>query len=243
MKNECSNKRSKQHYITSHDVAIKGYREIKRLEKNYYLRKLGKTETIVVRLDGQGLTKKFLRGKLDSPEHFHAMKKMMEGIVKYCSYINFAYSANDEVSFVIDGKALSSDTINYRAEKLLTYLSGYISSLYTLNVNEGTDNKQAYSFDARIVLLKDGVTSKDYYSKRQKIAIGYFIEKLCTKKRLPQKVYTFEEIRGQIKSSGDEWDYPRYASHGYVGFYNKEKKWIIEEAKDFEKEWSSYNIT
>ena len=232
----------KQKIVNSHSIAMQQYLPFIKMEKRYYLPKLGDSETIIVRLDGKGMTKKFLRNNLISESHFSAMKQMMQGIVKHCPYITFAYSTNDEVSFVIKDNAITSNQIERRAEKLLSYLSGFVSSLYTLGISDKTE-KRAYSFDSRAIIVNNSEALKHYYCLRQKIAIGYFIEKLCIKNSLPQKAYTIDEIKIALKSKGNDWDnYPQYIPWGYVGFYDDTNTWIVEEAKSFETDWTYYTI-
>lgn len=232
----------KQKTVNSHSIAMQQYLPFTKMEKRYYLPKLGDSETIIVRLDGKGMTKKFLRNNLISESHFSAMKQMMQNIVKHCPYIAFAYSTNDEVSFVIKDNAITSNQIERRAEKLLSYLSGFVSSLYSLSISDKTE-KRAYSFDSRAIIVKDSETLKNYYCLRQKIAIGYFIEKLCTKNNLPQKEYTIDKIKEALRSKDNSWDdYPPYVPWGYVGFYNNTNTWIVEIAKSFETDWDTYTI-
>ena len=227
--------------INSHDIALQQYQPFKKLEKRYYLPKLGNSETTIVRLDGKGMTKKFLRGNLVSDSYFAAMQQMLHDIVRYCPYIVFAYSANDEVSFIIKNTAIASNQIGRRAEKLLSYLSGFVSSLYTININNKGE-KHAFSFDSRAIIIND-CKLKAYFCSRQSISVGYFIEKLCKKNKLPQKVYSIDKIKSDLKSKNDNWDnYPHYIPYGYVGFYDDTNTWIVEEAKSFEADWTYYTI-
>ena len=222
-------------------MAVQQYLPFKKKEKRCYLPELGNFETIIVRLDGKGLTKKFLRGNLVSDSHFAAMQQMLHDIVRYCPYIVFAYSANDEVSFIIKNTTIASNQIGRRAEKLLSYLSGFVSSLYTININNKGE-KRAFSFDSRAIIIND-CKLKSYFCSRQSISVGYFIEKLCKKNKLPQKVYSIDKIKSDLKSKNDNWDnYPHYFPYGYVGFYDDTNTWIVEEAKSFEADWTYYTI-
>ena len=156
---------------TSHQIAVKRYNRFKRKEVSHFLPKIGEFSTVIVRLDGKGLTKKFLRKTMFDEKHFIAMKKMLESIVEYFPYISYAYSVNDEVSFVIKKEKLSSQKIDNRLEKLLSYLAGFVSSLYTLNRND-EGKKTAFSFDARLLVLNEKAVVDSYFLSRQRISIG-----------------------------------------------------------------------
>jgi len=223
----------------SHDDAIKRYKKIKKKEWTNRLPKIEPSGFIIVRLDGKGLTKKFLRKKLVADEHFLAMKQVLAQIVKYCPYIEFAYSSNDEISFIINNSQLNSNVIKCKTEKLLSYLSGFVSSLYTIYINT-TGKQQAYSFDARLIPVSKDLL-KEYFCCRQQIAIGYFIEKLCTHNKLEKKAYTLHQIDSALHSVGDNWaNYPEYIPYGFIGHYDEKRVWQVEVAKDFEMHWSAY---
>lgn len=64
---------------------------------------IGSNESIIVRLDGKGLTSRFKSDtELFLPDFHLAMKITMENIKKYFPYVTFAYSFKDEISLLID---------------------------------------------------------------------------------------------------------------------------------------------
>lgn len=75
------------------------YKELEQYEVSMQVPTVQSNESIIVRLDGKGLTARFKSDTELFLADFHlAMKRVMEGIKKYCPYVRFAYSFKDEVS-------------------------------------------------------------------------------------------------------------------------------------------------
>ena len=198
---------------------------------------------IIVRLDGKGLTRRFRTNELSNEELKTAMEYVVREIEKHC-LIKFAYSTSDEVSLLIKNEYINEKEVRNRLEKLLTYLSGYVSSLFTISLygNNSTTEKEAVSFDARAIIIEKNRIRK-YFLCRQQFAIWQFIEKVCNHFGFKKQAYTIEQIDKELQNKGKKWDnYPRNIRYGFVGYYNESDQWKVEAAKDFLTEWDDYSV-
>ena len=85
----------------SYGYAKNTYEKLEKYEMSTTIPFIKEDEVLIVRLDGKGLTSRF---KCDSElflSDFHlAMRRILENIKKYCSFVDFAYSFKDEISFI-----------------------------------------------------------------------------------------------------------------------------------------------
>lgn len=200
-------------------------------------------ESIIVRLDGKGLTARFKSDTdLFVPEFHLAMKITMENIKKYCPYVRFAYSFKDEISLLLDKEQIEkNDDFQNRIEKVLPILSGYISSMFSQYINKKLKHSpcEAFTFDARIIIIPK-TQLKDYFHSRQAFAMSGFIDRICSFKHLTPYSRTFNNVKQALKAIGDDWaNYPQYVCSGYVGRYEKDK-WTVDTASDFMQKWYKY---
>ena len=225
------------YYYSFHNV-MKKHNFFKKKEIQSIIPLIEDDEVLIVRLDGKGLTKQFCATKIYDETLFCSMKYVLTEIGEYIPII-FAYVANDEISIIIDKSYISTKSIGNRIEKLLTYVSGYVSSLFTIEMSKHIRLKQPFAFDARILILKRNLLN-DYFVCRQKCSIWHFIEKVCNFHHI-KKDGTIESIKNRINESRDNWDnYPKYVIYGYIGHKNESGKWDIIEAVDFMIEGKQY---
>ena len=193
---------------------------------------------IIVRLDGKGLTKQSKKDDAINEKFYSTMGYVMREIEKYAK-IRFAYSCNDEISLLLEREHLDEREIENRLEKVLTYLSGYVSSLFTIEWYNQTREMKVTSFDARALII-DIREVKNYFLSRQRFSIQHFIEYLCNHYQFAGKDYTIKGIDTYLKTVGRSWNsFPTNISYGIIG-YHDEGKWVVKEASDFEKERNNF---
>ena len=226
--------RKKSSYYYSYKRVLKDYSLIKENEIMIMLDIDYNKSLIIVRLDGKRLTKQSKKDDTINENFYSAMAYVMREIEKYAK-IRFAYSCNDEISLLLEREYLDDGKIKNRLEKVLTYLSGYVSSLFTIGWYNQTKEKKVTSFDARALIIKKEEV-KEYFVSRQRFSIQHFIEYLCNHYQFTGKDYTINGIDTYLKTVDRSWNsFPKEVSYGILG-YHDEGKWIVKEASDFEKE-------
>ena len=117
----------------SYGYAKSTYEKLEQYEVSMQVPHIGSNESIIVRLDGKGLTSRFKSDtELFLPDFHLAMKITMENIKKYFPYVTFAYSFKDEISLLIDKEQIEHNKdFQNRIEKVLPLLSGYISAMFS----------------------------------------------------------------------------------------------------------------
>ena len=192
-----------------------------------------KESLMIVRLDGKGLTKSSKTDDIINEKFYATMAYVIESIKDYAK-IRFAYSCNDEISLLLEREHLDDAKIENRLEKILTYLSGYVSSLFTIGWYNQTKELQVTSFDARAIIIKKNEV-KNYFLGRQRFSLQHFIEKLSYYYHFEKKGYTIEGIDNLLKTVNKKWNgFPKKVSYGMIGYYNN-TEWAVEDANDFEK--------
>ena len=227
----------------TYSYAITTYEKLIQYELSMQVPSLEANESLIVRLDGKGLTARFKSENELFLSDFHlAMKRVMENIKKYCPYVTFAYSFKDEISLLINKEQIEhSKDFQNRIEKVLPFLSGYISAMFSQYISKRlkTSPCEAFTFDARIIILPTSQL-KDYFHSRQAFALSGFIDRICSFKHLTLESRTFSNVKKALKDIGDDWfNYPQYVCSGYVGRYENEK-WIVDTASDFLQKWFKY---
>lgn len=227
----------------SYSYAITTYEKLIQYELSMQVPSLEANESLIVRLDGKGLTARFKsENELFLSDFQLAMKRVMENIKKYCPYVTFAYSFKDEISLLINKEQIEhSKDFQNRIEKVLPFLSGYISAMFSQYISKRlkTSPCEAFTFDARIIILPTSQL-KDYFHSRQAFAMSGFIDRICSFKHLTPESRTFSNVKKALKDIGDDWfNYPQYVCSGYVGRYENEK-WIVDTASDFLQKWFKY---
>ena len=227
----------------SYGYAKATYEKLEQYEISMQVPAIKADESIVVRLDGKGLTARFKSDtELFLPDFHLAMKRVMENIKKYFPYVTFAYSFKDEISLLINKEQIEhSKDFQNRIEKVLPLLSGYISSMFSQYIPKKlkTSPCEAFTFDARIIILPTSQL-KDYFHSRQAFAMSGFIDRICSFKRLTLESRTFSNVKKALKDIDDDWfNYPQYVCSGYVGRYENEK-WLVDTASDFMQKWFKY---
>lgn len=226
----------------SYGYAKSTYDKLKKYEKTITLLSIKEDECLLVRLDGKGLTSRFKdKGEFFLSDFHLAMKRVLENIKKYCSFVRFAYSFKDEISFIID-KDLIQKNKDYanRIEKILPLISGYVSAMFSQYIPKRLKNipTEAFAFDARIIILPKEKL-KDYFHSRQAFAMAAFIDRVCSFYQLSVEKRTIANVKTALKGKGLNWNnFPQYVCSGYVG-YEKEK-WKVETASDFAQKWEKY---
>ena len=229
-------RRKRNNQLYAYKKVLDGYSLFKNKEIKTEIPDIDDNSIIIVRLDGKGLTKKFKSDELYNETFLSAMEYVHKEISKYCPVI-FTYGTSDEISLLFDLNYIKSKEIEGRLEKLLTYLSGYVSSLFTIAMQ--CERKEAYSFDARAIIL-DRNEIKEYFIKRQSFSIWRFIEKLCHKYNFDGHRFTIHDIDILLKGKGESWrNFSNKVKYGFVGYYNQ-NKWEVEESKDFCINWPFY---
>ena len=227
----------------SYSYAINTYEKLAQYEVSMQVPSIESDESLIVRLDGKGLTARFKSENELFLSDFHlAMKRVMENIKKYCPYVTFAYSFKDEISLLINKEQIEhSNDFQNRIEKVLPILSGYISAMFSQYISKRlkTSPCEAFTFDARIIILPTSQL-KDYFHSRQAFAMSGFIDRICSFKHLTPESRTFSNVKKALKDIGDDWfNYPQYVCSGYVGRYENEK-WLVDTASDFLQKWFKY---
>ena len=227
----------------SYGYAKSTYEELEKYEISMQVPAIKLNESIIIRLDGKGLTSRFKSdNELFMPDFHLAMKRIMENIKKYFPYVSFAYSFKDEISLLIDKEQIEHNKdFQNRIEKVLPLLSGYISSMFSQYIPKKlkTSTCEAFSFDARIIIIPNEQL-KDYFHSRQAFAMSGFIDRICSYKHLSPISRTFSNVKQALKDIGDDWfNYPQYVCSGYVGRYENEK-WTVDTASDFMQKWYKY---
>ena len=84
------------------------------------------------------------------------------------------YSYKDEISIHLNYDKFKSDKeYDNRQEKLLSILSGYVSSLFNKYIND----KNTYSFDARIIIIPKELVD-NYFQARKDFATYAYLERI-----------------------------------------------------------------
>ena len=227
----------------SYGYAKSTYGKLEKYEISTELPVVKDDECESVRLDGKGLTSRFKDDNELFLSDFHlAMKRVLESIKKYCSFVDFAYSFKDEISLLIDKDFIQNNKhYGNRMEKILPIISSYVSALFSQYISKQLKKfpTEAFAFDARIIILpKDKV--KDYFHSRQAFAMAGFMDRLCSFYQLSVEKRTVAYVKTALKEKGMNWnDFPQYVCSGYVGF--EKEKWEVETASEFAQKWEKYD--
>lgn len=184
------NKKQKKLFY-SHKQAINKYKLFKNDEKIFDLSNVKSSECIVIRLDGKGLSKRFKsRHEIFLSDFYDSMKFIVSNIKTYCQFVDFAYSFNDEISFLINKEYIRNDKFySNRLEKMLSILSGYVSAIFSQKIDTKLKKyyNESFSFDARVIIFPK-CKIKEYFISRQYFAISSFIDRLYFFIMLQKKV-------------------------------------------------------
>ncbi len=226
----------------SYGYAKSTYEKLEKYEMSTTIPFIKEDEVLIVRLDGKGLTSRF---KCDSElflSDFHlAMRRILENIKKYCSFVDFAYSFKDEISFLIN-KDMIQNNKDYanRIEKVLPIISGFVSSMFSQYISKKlkTFPTEAFAFDARIIILPKEEL-KNYFHSRQSFAMAAFMDRLCSFYHLSVERRTVVDVKKALKEKNMDWNsFPQYVCSGYVAY--TQDKWKVETASDFSQKWGKY---
>ena len=226
----------------SYGYAKSTYEKLAKYEMSTTIPFIKENEVLIVRLDGKGLTSRF---KCDSElflSDFHlAMRRILENIKKYCSFVDFAYSFKDEISFIINKDFIqnNNDYAN-RIEKILPIISGYVSAMFSQYISKKlkTFPTEAFAFDARIIILPKEEL-KNYFHSRQSFAMAAFMDRLCSFYHLSVERRTVVDVKKALKEKNMDWNsFPQYVCSGYVAY--TQDKWKVETASDFSQKWGKY---
>ena len=226
----------------SYGYAKSTYEKLEKFEMSTTIPFIKEDEVLIVRLDGKGLTSRF---KCDSElflSDFHlAMRRILENIKKYCSFVDFAYSFKDEISFIIN-KDIIQNNKDYanRIEKVLPIVSGFVSSMFSQYISKKlkTIPTEAFAFDARIIILPKEEL-KNYFHSRQSFAMAAFMDRLCSFYHLSVERRTVVDVKKALKEKNMDWNsFPQYVCSGYVAY--TQNKWKVETASDFSQKWGKY---
>lgn len=226
----------------SYGYAKSTYEKLGKYEMSTTIPFIKEDEVLIVRLDGKGLTSRF---KCDSElflSDFHlAMRRILENIKKYCSFVDFAYSFKDEISFIINKDFIQNnkDYAN-RIEKVLPIISGFVSSMFSQYISKKlkTIPTEAFAFDARIIILPKEEL-KNYFHSRQSFAMAAFMDRLCSFYHLSIERRTVANVKKALKEKNMDWNsFPQYVCSGYVAY--TQDKWKVETASDFFQKWGKY---
>lgn len=226
----------------SYGYAKSTYEKLEKYEMSTTIPFIKEDEVLIVRLDGKGLTSRF---KCDSElflSDFHlAMRRILENIKKYCSFVDFAYSFKDEISFLIN-KDMIQNNKDYanRIEKVLPIISGFVSSMFSQYISKKlkTIPTEAFAFDARIIILPKEEL-KNYFHSRQSFAMAAFMDRLCSFYHLSVERRTVVDVKKALKEKNMDWNsFPQYVCSGYVAY--TQDKWKVETASDFFQKWGKY---
>lgn len=227
----------------SYGYAKSTYKELEHFELSTKISQVKDDECLIVRLDGKGVTSRFKDNKELFLSDFHlAMKRVLENIKKYCSFVVFAYSFKDEISFLLDKNFIQQDKdYENRIEKILPIIAGYVSAMFSQYISKRLKNfpTEAFAFDARIIVLPKNKL-KGYFHSRQAFAMAAFMDRVCSFYNLEVEKRTVAYVKTVLKEKGMNWnEFPQYVCSGYVG-YAKEK-WKVETASDFSQKWEKYH--
>lgn len=227
----------------SYGYAKSTYEKLEQYEVSMQVPTVKAEESIIVRLDGKGLTARFKsENELFLPDFHLAMKRVMEHIKKYFPYVTFAYSFKNEISLLLSKEQIEHNKdFQNRIEKVLPLLSGYISAMFSQYISKKlkTSPCEAFTFYARVIIIPT-IQLKDYFHSRQAFAMSSFIGRICSFKHLTPISLTFSNVKQALKDCDDDWfNYPQYVCSGYVGRYENEK-WIVDTASDFMQKWFKY---
>lgn len=226
----------------SYGYAKSTYEKLEKYEMSTAIPFIKEDEVLIVRLDGKGLTSRF---KCDSElflSDFHlAMQRILENIKKYCSFVDFAYSFKDEISFIINKDFIqnNNDYAN-RIEKVLPIISGYVSAMFSQYISKKLKHipTESFAFDARIIILPKEEL-KNYFHSRQSFAMAAFMDRLCSFYHLSVERRTVVDVKKALKEKNMDWNsFPQYVCSGYVAY--AQDKWKVETASDFSQKWGKY---
>lgn len=226
----------------SYGYAKNTYEKLEKYEMSTTIPFIKEDEVLIVRLDGKGLTSRF---KCDSElflSDFHlAMRRILENIKKYCSFVDFAYSFKDEISFIINKDFIqnNNDYAN-RIEKILPIISGYVSAMFSQYISKKLKHipTESFAFDARIIILPKEEL-KNYFHSRQSFAMAAFMDRLCSFYYLSVERRTVVDVKKALKEKNMDWNsFPQYVCSGYVAY--TQDKWKVETASDFFQKWGKY---
>ena len=226
----------------SYGYAKATYESLEQYETTTTIPQIKEDECLIVRLDGKGVTSRFKDDKELFLSDFHlAMKRVLENIKKYCSFVLFAYSFKDEISFLLNKDFIQQDKdYENRIEKILPIISGYVSAMFSQYISKKLKNfsTEAFTFDARIIVLPKNKL-KDYFHSRQAFAMAAFMDRLCSFYHLEIEKRTVAYVKTVLKEKGMNWnEFPQYVCSGYVGL--EKGKWKVETASDFYQKWEKY---
>lgn len=92
----------------SYGYAKSTYDKLEQYEISMQVPPVKPEESLIVRLDGKGLTARFKSNtELFMPDFHLAMKRVMENIKKYFPFVTFAYSFKDEISLLLNKDQIS----------------------------------------------------------------------------------------------------------------------------------------
>ena len=227
----------------SYGYAKRIYKKLKGYEISTEIPEIKDGECLIIRLDGVGMTARFKRKNELFISDFHlAMKLVLENIKNYCTFIKFAYSFKDEISFLVDKEFIKTNKhYENRIEKILPIISGYVSAIFSQHISPElkTAPTEPFAFDARAIILPEDKL-KDYFRARQAFAMVGFMDRLYSFYRLSIEKRTFANVNAALKEKEMNWyNFPQYVCNGYVGFG---EEWKVETASDFSRNWENYNI-
>jgi len=229
----------------SYGYAKNTYEKLERYEISTEIPQIKDDECLIIRLDGRGLTSRFKNNEELFLSDFHlAMKRVLENIKKYCTFVEFAYSFKDEISILVDKDFIKTNKhYENRIEKILPIVSGYVSAMFSQYISKKIKviPTEAFAFDARVIVLpKDKI--KEKFHSRQAFAMAGFMDRVCSFYKLSVEKRTVAKVKTALKEKGMNWnDFPQYVCSGYVGF--GKEKWKVETASDFSQKWEKYNVT
>lgn len=214
---------------TSYSHAIKGYKRFEEKELFHLLSPSGRT--VIVRLDGHNITSSFKpTKKCFDYRLYDAMYYIVENIRSYFPYILRVYSFKDEISIVLDYESFKKDKYyTNRQEKILSILSGYVSSLFNKFINGNT----LYSFDARIIYVKKNEI-EEYINARKAFSTCAYFDRIFSFYNLNgngsnKRNYNFTYLLKQKQIEPD--DLKACLCFGIEGFWNH-GEWIINPRKE-----------
>ena len=227
----------------SYGYAKAQYAKLEKYEISMQIPTINDEESLIIRLDGKGLTSRFKNNKeLFLSDFYLAMRRILENIQQYCPYVKFAYSFKDELSLLIDNQYTSHNKhFQNRVEKVLPIISGYTSSMFSQYIPNALKSSptESFTFDARIVIIPTSQL-KTYFHSRQAFAMSNFIDRICSFKSLALKNRTLNNVKAALKERNDDWHkYPQYVYCGYVGCF-EDGKWRVDTASDFAQKWQKY---
>lgn len=227
----------------SYTYAKSTYDKLVQYEISIQVPPIADDESLIIRLDGKGLTSRFKTDDELFLSDFHlAMRRILENFPKYCRDVKFAYSFKDEISFLLDKEQITkSKCFANRVEKVLPFISGFISAMFSQYISKKLKSfpTEAFTFDARMIIIPTSMI-KDYFHSRQAFAMSSFIDRICSFKNLKPQSHTLSNVKAALNKIDDDWkNYPQYVCSGYVGYY-KNDKWLVETASDFAQKWNKY---